>query len=119
MKAATRSCLGALLLLALAAIAYEPAITAGGFVWDDDQHVSESRLLADAEGLRAVDYATDEIRPIIERARPARSRASGSSSSSVPDLDLLCASIESSVTALFNRAREARIQATEARESAT
>jgi tetratricopeptide (TPR) repeat protein len=44
-------CGGAIVLLAL--MAYIPAIT-GGFVWDDDFHVTDNRALRDLGGLRSI-----------------------------------------------------------------
>lgn len=44
----------ALGLIAVTVLAYLPAIGWGGFVWDDDFHVTDSAVLRDGDGLRRI-----------------------------------------------------------------
>ena len=53
MSPATRPALAAFALLGLTFLAYAPAFHAG-FVWDDDDYVTQNRLLHDADGLRRI-----------------------------------------------------------------
>ncbi len=55
------------LLLVLSLLAYAPAIVDGGFVWDDDQYVTDNPTLRSAEGLRAIwtdTFATPQFYPL-------------------------------------------------------
>ncbi len=64
----TRPRVGAAALLALALLAYLPAIRRGGFVWDDDDHVTANPTLRSAEGLRRIwlePGATPQYYPLV------------------------------------------------------
>ncbi|HEX4131382.1 MAG TPA: tetratricopeptide repeat protein [Pirellulales bacterium] len=69
-RTATRTRLGPWLVVAgllLAAIAYLPALR-GGFVWDDDQHVTKNACLRDASGLATIwldPRATPQYYPLV------------------------------------------------------
>jgi len=55
------------LLVALTLVAYRPALDAG-FVWDDDDYVTENAALRSADGLRRIwlDYgATPQYYPMV------------------------------------------------------
>jgi len=41
-------------LLSITFIAYTPVIRTGGFIWDDDAHVTENTLLHSTQGLRSI-----------------------------------------------------------------
>jgi protein O-mannosyl-transferase len=63
----TRPWLLALLLFAMAAAAYLPALRAG-FIWDDDDYVTENLTLRSADGLREIWFkpgATYQYYPLI------------------------------------------------------
>lgn len=49
-----RAAASALLLLGVTCLAYYPAITKAGFVWDDDQYVTANPMLRSARGLERI-----------------------------------------------------------------
>lgn len=51
---ASLAVVAALAIVALTLVAYVPAITDGGFVWDDDSYVTDNELLAAPDGLRRI-----------------------------------------------------------------
>ncbi len=53
-KARLRLITAGVVLVVATLAAYWPAISDGGFVWDDDQHVTQNVLLRDGEGLRRI-----------------------------------------------------------------
>ena len=63
-----RGVLLALALVVMPFIAYWPAIQEGGFIWDDDDYVTENKTLRDASGLKDIwisPKATPQYYPLV------------------------------------------------------
>lgn len=63
----TSPALGGVLLLAMTAVAYGPALS-GQFIWDDDYYVQNNHTLRSAEGLREIWFhvgATPQYYPLV------------------------------------------------------
>ncbi|MHC5023283.1 MAG: tetratricopeptide repeat protein [Planctomycetota bacterium] len=49
-----RTLVGAILIVLATLVAYTPAMTDGGFIWDDDDYVTDNRLLQAPDGLARI-----------------------------------------------------------------